>query len=185
MNKKSKNITRRHFLRGMLGAAAVAAIPGKIYAGIKPIAIEKQLSFHNLHTEEKIALSYFEQGEYITEALRDFSYVLRDFRTGDVLAMDPKLMDFLYDLKETLGTNQPFQVISAYRSPRTNAALRKNSKGVATKSLHMQGKAIDIRVKGISSKNIRSAAISLARGGVGHYPESNFVHIDTGLVRAW
>ncbi len=91
----------------------------------------------------------------------------------------------LYDLKIELGTNQPFQVISGYRSPKSNAALHKNSKGVATKSLHMQGKAIDIRVDGIHSRDIRAAAVRLARGGVGHYPRSNFVHIDTGAVRTW
>jgi len=185
MNKISKNISRREFLCGALGIAAVAALPRSLYAGVTPVDLDKALSFHNLHTAEKIALNYFERGEYVTEALRDISYVLRDHRTNDVLAMDPLLIDLLYDLKIELGTSQPFQVISGYRSPKSNAALHKNSKGVATKSLHMQGKAIDIRIEGIHSRDIRAAAISLARGGVGHYPRSNFVHIDTGAVRTW
>jgi len=143
------------------------------------------LSLYNLHTEEKLALSYFKQGSYVTEALREISYLLRDHRTGDVLAMDPKLIDLLYDLNYILATEQPIQVISGYRSPKTNAQLYKHSKGVATKSLHMQGKAIDIRIQGISSSTIRKAAMNLAQGGVGYYPSSDFVHVDTGPVRAW
>jgi len=185
MNKTSKNISRREFLCGALGIAAAASLPSNLYAGVAPLDLDKALSLHNLHTEEKIMLNYFERGEYVTEALRDISYLLRDHRTNEVLAMDPSLIDLLYDLKGELGTSQPFQVISGYRSPKSNAALHKNSKGVATKSLHMQGKAIDIRIEGIHSRDIQAAAISLARGGVGYYPSSNFVHIDTGNVRTW
>lgn len=185
MNKTSKEISRRKFLRGALGAAAVAALPRSLYAGTMPLNLDKALSLHNLHTEEKITLNYFEHGQYVTEALYDISYLLRDHRTNEVLAIDPTLIDLLYDLKSELNTKQPFQIISGYRSPKSNAALHKNSQGVATKSLHMQGKAIDIRIDGIHSRDIQSAAINLARGGVGHYPSSNFVHIDTGRVRTW
>ncbi|MDF1584160.1 MAG: DUF882 domain-containing protein [Methyloprofundus sp.] len=182
----SKNITRRSFLRGAMGAAAVGCLPKTIYAGVRrPVVSVKDLSLYNLHTDEKIALSYFENGEYVTEALRDISYLLRDFRTGGVIAIDPRLIDLLYDLKGTLGTEQPFQIISGYRSPKTNAALRKSGNGVAKKSFHMQGKAVDIRIEGIDSKVIQSAAMSLGRGGVGYYLRSNFVHIDTGSVRSW
>jgi len=185
MNKISKNISRREFLCGALGIAAVAAVPRSLYAGVTPLDLDKALSFHNLHTEEKIALNYFEHGEYVTEALNDISYVLRDHRTNEVAVMDPSLIDLLYDLKGTLGTSQPFQVISGYRSPKSNAALHRNSSGVAVKSLHMQGRAIDIRIEGVHARDIQAAAISLARGGVGYYPRSNFVHIDTGAVRNW
>ncbi len=184
MNNISKTISRRSFLRYTLGATAAIAMPTS-YAGIMPSPVVRNLKLHNLHTEEKIALSYFEQGEYVTEALRDISYLLRDQRTGDVLAMDPRLIDLLFDLKGELGTEQPLQVISGYRSPKTNAALHNKSKGVATKSLHMQGKAIDIRIEGIAARDIQKAAMNLARGGVGYYPRSNFVHIDTGRVRSW
>ncbi|OQK15238.1 Twin-arginine translocation pathway signal [Methyloprofundus sedimenti] len=184
MNNISKTISRRSFLRYTLGATAAIAMPAS-YAGIARGSVVKNLKLHNLHTEEKIALSYFEQGEYITEALHDISYLLRDHRTGDVLAMDTGLIDLLYDLKSVLGAKQPLQVISGYRSPKTNAALHKKSSGVATKSLHMQGKAIDIRIEGIDTRDIQAAALSLARGGVGYYPRSNFVHIDTGRVRSW
>ena len=110
MNDISKTISRRSFLRYTLGATAAIAMPVS-YAGIMPSSVVRNLKLHNLHTEEKIALSYFEQGEYVTEALRDISYLLRDHRTGDVLAMDPRLIDLLFDLKGVLGTEQPLQVI--------------------------------------------------------------------------
>ncbi|GFO71797.1 hypothetical protein BJAS_P1511 [Bathymodiolus japonicus methanotrophic gill symbiont] len=184
MNNVSKTISRRNFLRYTLGATAAIAMPVS-YAGIQPSSVVRDLKLHNLHTEEKISLSYYEQGQYVSEALRDISYLLRDHRTGDVLAMDPGLIDLLYDLKGVLGTDQPFQVISGYRSPKTNAALHKKSSGVASKSLHMQGKAIDICIEGVAVRDMQKAAISLARGGVGYYPRSNFVHIDTGRVRSW
>ena len=179
-------MTRRKFLRSALGTSVAIALPQTSYAFIKPDTLIKDLKLHNLHTEEKISLSYFERGQYVAEAFQDINYLLRDHRTGDVFAMDPVLIDLLYDLKIVLGVEQhPFQVISGYRSPKTNAALHKKSRGVATRSLHMQGKAIDIRIQGVDAKNSRAAAMSLARGGVGYYPRSNFVHIDTGRVRAW
>lgn len=178
-------MTRRSFLHCALGASAAIALPQTSYALIRPSVLVKDLRLHNLHTEEKLTLSYFEQGSYVTEALQNINYLLRDHRTGDVYAMDPLLLDLLYDLKSLLATERPIQVISGYRSPKTNATLHNKSKSVAIKSLHMQGKAIDIRIEGISVNDIRSAAISLARGGVGYYPHSGFVHIDTGRVRAW
>ena len=178
-------MTRRKFLHCALGASAAIALPQTSYALIKPSTVVKNLRLHNLHTEEKISLSYFERGTYVAEALQDINYLLRDHRTGDIFAMDPVLIDLLYDLKNALGTERPLQVISGYRSPKTNAALHKKSSGVATRSLHMQGKAIDIRIQGIKAGDIRAAAMSLARGGVGYYPRSNFVHIDTGRVRTW
>jgi len=184
MTDQLKIVTRRNFLRYALGAGVALAMPNS-YAAMMPNPVVRDLQLHNLHTEEKISLSYFEQGQYISDALRDISYLLRDHRTGDVLAMDPALIDLLYDLKGVLGTEKPLQVISGYRSPKTNASLQRKSKGVATRSLHMQGKAIDIRIEGIDSQVVREAAMSLARGGVGYYPRSNFVHIDTGRVRSW
>ena len=180
-----KDMTRRRFLNCALGVTAAFALPQTSHALLNPSRVVKDLRLHNLHTEEKISLSYFERGSYVTEALQDINYLLRDHRTGDVFNMDPYLIDLLYDLKSVLATERPLQVISGYRSPKTNAALHKKSRGVATKSLHMQGKAIDIRIQGIAAKDIKEAAISLARGGVGYYPRSNFVHIDTGRVRSW
>ncbi len=178
-------MTRRKFLHCALGTSVAIALPQTSYALIDPRSTIKELKFHNLHTEEKLSLSYFERGNYVPEALQDINYLLRDHRSGDIFAMDPVLIDLLYDLKTVLGVNRPLQVISGYRSPKTNAALHKKSSGVATRSLHMQGKAIDIRIQGVTANDIRAAAISLARGGVGYYPSSNFVHIDTGRVRVW
>ncbi len=180
-----KDMTRRRFLGCALGSTATLVWPQMSHALIKPGSLVKDLKLHNLHTEEKIELSYFQRGSYVAEALQDINYLLRDHRTGDVFAMDPPLIDLLYDLKNVLDTQRPFQVISGYRSPKTNAALHNSSTGVATRSLHMQGKAIDIRIQGIAAKDIRAAAISLARGGVGYYPNSNFVHVDTGRIRNW
>ncbi|NOQ63095.1 MAG: DUF882 domain-containing protein [Methyloprofundus sp.] len=182
----SKENTRREFLRCALGVSAAIVLPQTSHAFSQPQLAFKDLKLHNLHTEEKISLSYFEQGHYIPKALQDINYLLRDHRTGDVCVMDPKLIDLLFDLKNVLAVaDKPLQIISGYRSAKTNAALHKKSKGVATKSLHMQGKAIDIRIEGVSADDIRAAAISLERGGVGYYPSSNFVHIDTGNVRSW
>jgi uncharacterized protein YcbK (DUF882 family) len=111
--------------------------------------------------------------------------LLRDFRTDDIHPIDTALLDQLFDLKQTLGLNKPFHIISGYRSPFTNAQLHKHSHGVAKHSFHMQGRAIDIRVEGVSSKRIRNAALNMAQGGVGYYPRNNFVHLDSGRFRTW
>ena len=110
---------------------------------------------------------------------------LRDFRTGDEHVIDPALLDLLHRLRLTLGAEHPFEVISGYRSPKTNQMLREKSNGVAASSLHMAGKAIDIRVADVTLAALRTAAIDLRAGGVGYYPESQFVHVDTGRVRMW
>ena len=145
----------------------------------------KTLSFEHTHTGEKLKLTYFERGKYIKDALQEINYLLRDFRTDDIHPIDTALLDQLFDLKQTLGLNRPFHIISGYRSPFTNAQLRKHSHGVAEHSFHLQGKAIDIRVEGVSSKTIRNAALAMAQGGVGYYPRNNFVHLDSGRFRTW
>jgi len=145
----------------------------------------KMLSFEHTHTGDKLKLTYFEQGSYIKDALQEINYLLRDYHTDDVHPIDTALLDQLFDLKQTLGVNKPFHIVSGYRSPFTNAQLRKHSHGVAEHSLHMQGRAIDIRVEGVQTKTIRNAALAMARGGVGYYPRNNFVHLDTGEFRTW
>ena len=145
----------------------------------------KTLSFEHTHTGEKLRLTYFERGDYIKEALLEINYLLRDFRTDDIYPIDTALLDQLFDLKQTLSLNKPYHIISGYRSPFTNARLRKHGHGVAEHSFHMKGRAIDIRVEGVSSIMIRKAALNMAQGGVGHYPRSNFVHLDTGAFRTW
>ena len=178
-------MSRRRFLQGVTCTTAAMAFPGITAAAVKQLQQPRFLAFDNLHTGEKLSLTYFENGQYVKGALREINNLLRDHRSGDVIAMDPSLIDILYDLKNQLGANKPFQVISGYRSPSTNALLQKRNRGVATKSLHMQGKAIDIRLKGVDSKAIQNTAIAMHRGGVGYYQKSNFVHIDTGRVRSW
>jgi len=161
---------------------------GIVQSAVRPVygaPSHKALSLENIHTGERLNLTYFEQGRYFQDALLAADRFFRDYRTGDVHPMDPMLLDLLHELTGSLAVNKPIKVISGYRSPRTNAALRRRSRGVAKHSMHMQGKAIDIRISGVDVRHIRSAAIALGRGGVGYYPASNFVHLDTGDFRVW
>lgn len=174
---------RRRLLQAGLSACAMFAMPAA-YAGYSRNS-EKRLSMLNLHTGERIRTAYWAQGNYIPEALQAIEKVLRDHRSGECHPIDPRLLDLMQYLHQQTGSSQEFQVISGYRSPATNAALSAQSHGVAKKSLHMQGKAIDIRLPGIPLKILRKAAISMNAGGVGYYPKSNFIHLDTGHVRYW
>jgi uncharacterized protein YcbK (DUF882 family) len=175
--------TRRHFLAGLgSAAAAVVMAPGRLLAS--PLE-ERVLSFVHTHTHERLTVPYFADGAYLPEGLSTLSSFLRDFRTGEEHPIDPALFDILDDLRLATGTRSPFQVISGYRSPRTNAMLRANSRGVARGSLHLQGRAIDVRLADVDSATLRDTAIALRRGGVGYYRGPDFVHVDTGRVRRW
>jgi len=179
--------SRRRFLKTGLGACALLASPmaiPSVHAAIKR-PFEKKLSFLNLHTGERTRATFWANGRYIPEGMRAINHILRDHRTGDRYKIDPDLFDVLYLLQHKLGTKQEFHVISAYRSPATNAKLAEQNGGVAKNSMHTHGKAIDIRLPGRKLSDLRTAALSLQMGGVGYYPSSNFVHLDTGLVRAW
>lgn len=144
------------------------------------------LSLHHLHTNERIEVAYRIGDRYQRDALKELNYFLRDFRTDDVAVIDPRLFDLLYDIDRRLGSRgAPFEILSAYRSPKTNAMLRRASRRVAKNSLHMTGKALDIRSSRASSRRVRDCALALGRGGVGFYSRSDFVHIDTGSVRRW
>ncbi len=146
----------------------------------------KTLAFEHTHTGDKLKLTYFESGRYLKSALNEINYILRDYRTGDIYPIDLALLDQLHDLKLMLNTEgKPFHIISGYRSPATNNWLQSESSGVASHSLHMEGKAIDIRIAGIDTGHIRNAALVMNRGGVGYYPDSDFVHIDSGRARFW
>jgi len=146
---------------------------------------ERKLSLLNLHTGESLNATYWAEGQYQTSELAAINHILRDHRTGDVTQMDSGLLDLLNTLHQKMGSKQAFQIISGYRSPKTNAALSQKTNGVAKKSLHMQGKAIDIRLPGCQLSDLRKAAISCQTGGVGYYQKSDFIHIDTGRVRRW
>lgn len=193
-----KQTTRRGFLKASAIAAMALLPPARALAklntiteAVKPISFykpdetDKSLSFHNLHTEETLRKTYFSKGRYIPKVLSDINYILRDFRSGDVRPIDIKLLDLLYDIKRRLGAKEPFLIISGYRSPATNRYLREHSSGVACKSMHMFGKAVDIRLPSVALETLHKTAIALRRGGVGYYPESDFVHVDVGSVRYW
>ena len=145
----------------------------------------RKLDFHSLHTGEKLAATYWENGRYLADGLREIDHVLRDFRTGEVYPIDPALLDLLYRLRLAMDYERPIGVISGYRCPATNAMLAARSSGVAWNSFHLRGMAIDIRLQGRPLASVRDAAIVLGRGGVGYYPGSDFVHVDTGPVRRW
>ncbi|PPD33146.1 MAG: hypothetical protein CTY19_08735 [Methylomonas sp.] len=145
----------------------------------------RALAFQNPHTGDKLNLTYFEKGRYLNDALNEISFLLRDYRTGDVHPIDPELLDQLHDLKQMLGLYQPFDVICGYRSPLTNARLHAEHSGVANNSFHMHGRAVDIRIERFDLRRIHNAALAMHRGGVGFYPESNFIHLDTGTFRTW
>ena len=149
------------------------------------VSSPQRLSFRHAHTGESIAVEYIPGASLPDEASNRVDWFLRDFRTGDAHAIDPQLLDQLYALVVLTDTRAPFEVISGYRSAATNAALRRHSTGVASHSLHLEGRAIDIRLADTRLDHLRDAAIALQAGGVGFYPESQFVHIDTGRVRRW
>jgi uncharacterized protein YcbK (DUF882 family) len=179
-------ITRRTILKYGLALAATSAVPFDSIAEARELLRpERDLSFYNIHTGEKLTTAYWEKGTYLKPSLTDINHILRDYRTGDIMPIDVKLLDLLFTLQRRLETTEPIHVISGYRSPKTNQMLRQQSSGVAKGSLHLQGKAIDIRVPGISLKTLHKAAVQIKRGGVGYYPKSDFVHVDTGRVRYW
>jgi uncharacterized protein YcbK (DUF882 family) len=146
---------------------------------------QRSLSFVHTHTGESLSAVYFQGGSYLASELHRVNHLLRDFRTGDVHPIDPSLLDILFDLRTLADRDQPFEVISGYRSPKTNAFLRRHSSGVAEHSLHIQGRAIDVRMSGFPTRKLRELALSMQRGGVGFYPTSDFVHLDNGRVRWW
>lgn len=175
------NPTRRLLLRASLAGSVIAAAPlSRVWA-----ANERRLSLYNLHTGEKINQPYWMQGNYLPDTLESINTVLRDHRSGEVYPIDPALLDLLSALQNRVGSRQGYEVISGYRSPATNAMLQGKSSGVAKRSLHMQGRAIDIRLPGTQLAQLHRAAKDMKSGGVGLYTGSNFIHVDTGRVRYW
>ncbi len=178
--------SRRSFLRQSgrvaVAGALFAVVPGVSIASIR----QRSLALDHTHTLENLALVYAQDDAYVPSALERLNHFLRDHYSGRVGTMDPRLYDLLYRLRVSLGIRYPIQVISAYRDPATNEHLRKTrGGGVARRSLHMEGRAMDIRVPGVKLTELRDAALALKAGGVGFYPHENFVHVDTGPVRSW
>ena len=177
---------RREFIRIGLGALAGSMMPLKAVAAVakRPDA-PRILAFYNTHTHEQLKVCYHTGKDYRLEALERINHILRDHRCGSVAPIDVDLLDLLYKVKCETGSEEPFQVISGYRSPATNEMLRRNTNGVAKTSYHTKGQAIDIRLSDYNTKRLRELCIGLRSGGVGYYARSNFVHLDTGPVRRW
>ncbi len=172
---------RRTLLQLGLGAVGAAAFSSKAVA----LGAARTVAFNNLHTGETLSATYWEAGAYVPDALQALNHLLRDHRTGQVHDIAPGLFDLVASLRSRVESNATVQVISGYRSPQSNAALHARSDGVASHSLHMLGEATDLRIPGVDLAYLRDAAWSLQRGGVGFYPQSQFVHVDVGRVRRW
>jgi len=183
---KPMRMTRRTFVKLGTLAAVAGLLPRAVFGSSKHLsAEERSLAFYNTHTGEKLKSIYWAEGNYVDGSLRQISYILRDPRSDEVHDIHTRLLDLLFSVRKEIETNEPFHVISGYRSARTNALLRAHSTGVAENSLHLVGQAIDIRLPGRETRILQKAAIALKGGGVGYYPKSDFVHVDIGRVRYW
>lgn len=184
--KTGYGISRRKVLSMGLITMASSIIPSKAISAVEEILVrERMLCFYNLYTKETLETVYWKDGNYVPEGMAELNHILRDIRTGKVKTIDSSLLDLLFALQQNLGNKEPFHIISGYRTPKSNAILSEKKKGVAKYSLHMYGKAIDIRIPGHKLRDVRRAAMKLKGGGVGYYPRSNFIHVDTGNIRYW
>jgi len=184
--RPNRDPSRRTFFKLGAIAAATAILPRAAFgSGARMSVAEKSLAFYNTHTGEKLKAIYWAEGEYFPDSLREINHILRDPRNNEVHDIDTQLLDLLFAIRQEIDTSQPFHVISGYRSVETNAFLRAHSTGVAENSLHLVGKAIDIRSPGRDLRNLHKVATALKAGGVGYYPKSDFVHVDVGRVRYW
>ncbi|HSL21356.1 MAG TPA: YcbK family protein [Vicinamibacterales bacterium] len=185
---ETTHLSRRNFCALGAMTAVSMLLPRDVCAAVSSSDPDKQLSFFHTHTGERLKVEYCCDGEYQRAALSQINHLLRDFRTNEIRAIDVRLLNLLHGLTRELQTVDPYHVISGYRSPQTNMMLRTRGgahTGVASRSLHMIGKAIDIRVPDVPLEELHKAAVSLKKGGVGIYPASNFVHLDVGRVRYW
>jgi uncharacterized protein YcbK (DUF882 family) len=185
MPKHSRILTRRQVLK-----STVIAMPALFlarYAGFAEAATTqtRRVALLNTHTSESLEIAYFAEGAYVTGALVQLNQLLRDHRTGEIGTIDPALFDVLHSVAGTCHADPMFDVISGFRSAASNERLRTQGGGVARQSLHLRGMAIDVRLRGVACTHLRDVGLELARGGVGYYRKSNFVHLDTGRVRSW
>ena len=176
---------RRLFSLGLGAAAAAVALSPRLASASLPTGGNRVLGFYNEHTGEAVKATYWENGQYDPAALKDINFILRDHHNDEVTSIDVHLLDLLTELHRRSGSKQAFQVVCGYRSPQTNAILASEGGGVARNSLHVSGKAIDIRVADRSPRQIRDCAKLLRLGGVGYYPRAAFVHVDSGPIRYW
>ncbi len=183
---------RRQFLKQIAGASSAAALVGTSQLSFaeqfkhdQKIAAERTLRLYNIHTGESLQATFWADGQFVDDAVQQIDLLMRDHRANQAMAMQRRLYEKLYHLQTMFGSKEPLYVVSAYRAPKTNADLRRHSGGVAEGSMHMQGKAIDIRIPGVSHRHLHKAAVAMRSGGVGYYPKSGFIHIDTGRRRHW
>ena len=176
------SVSRRSMLRGA-GLLGLALVPfSTVLATASPT---RRLRFSHTHTGETLCVDYYGDGAYRPQELASVDHLLRDFRSGLSHPMDPQLLDLLFVLQQSTGHDGTYEVISGYRSPGTNAFLRQHSTGVAEHSMHLDGRAIDVRLTGVPTARLHGLALGLRRGGVGYYARTDFVHLDTGTVRSW
>lgn len=184
-----QGISRRDVMKAGLWAAAGTLLMPSVAeaAAVKmPKTGSYDIAFVNTHTGEHFSGTYRVGAKYLPDAFEEINYVLRDFRTNEVFPIDPRVIDIIYMVHRKTGRgNQPLEILSGYRSPKTNAMLRQASSGVARNSMHLSGQAIDFRMTGFSTRGLRDIATGFKAGGVGYYPRSNFVHVDTGKFRTW
>jgi uncharacterized protein YcbK (DUF882 family) len=179
--------SRRRLLQAggaLAGATAAFGLTARVHAASGSES-ERRITLKNLHTPEVLDIVYRRGGQYLPEALAQVEVQLRDYRTGDRHPIDPQLLDTLYEVAQRAGVDPVFSVISGYRSPQTNAMLHERSSGVASHSLHMEGRAIDVRLARVDCADLAAKALEMKRGGVGYYRQSDFVHLDTGRFRTW
>lgn len=185
-----KSLSRRHFLSLCGKTALLGVLPLPALAAVSPdpasLALPtRKLSLLNNHTGESLTCTYLENGQLVPDALVAINHILRDYRNGEVKPIDPKLLDRMSALAASLETSEPFHIVSGYRSPATNEALRRHSRNVARHSYHLVGKAVDLSLPGVPISALQKAALAQHGGGVGYYPRAGFVHVDTGPVRTW
>lgn len=191
-NPHIKAVSRRGVLRWLaVGPAALSLALRDQLALADALAVEtlavapRELKLVNLHTGERAHVRYFDDGQYVPDALAQLQRLLRDHRSGESAPLDPRLYDQLHTLSLGAQCAPHFEIISGYRSPATNEKLRAGSSGVAKDSMHTKARALDVRPAQLSCSRLRDLALDLKLGGVGFYAKSNFVHIDTGRVRSW
>lgn len=176
----TQSFSRRRFFKIAAGGA-LASAASPVLAGID----SREVSFVHTQTGERLTTTYYRNGSYVESSLLSVAYLMRDVHSNDIHTIDPLLLDALFELQVRADTVRPYQLISGYRNPTTNAELKKTIHAVAEHSMHIKGQAIDIRISDVPTKKLRDLAIAMKRGGVGYYPDGNSLHLDTGRIRTW
>ncbi len=186
MNQRRSFLKTSAVLASTLGLPALARSADLAAAAAATASTtDRSLRLYNIHTGESLKTTFWTEGLFVPDALQDINKLLRDYRNDKVEPIDPQLLFLLNKISGQFGSQNVLHVISGYRSPETNAMLHANTEGVAKHSLHMEGKAIDIRMPGQPLAKLHKTAMAMRAGGVGYYPSSDFVHVDTGRVRHW